>query len=99
MTVSPRFIMVSCNLARVLDHSIHGASGQEQGLSGGQTPNNHEAWVSGYTHPVVMLTAIRLWHTRYDPEHPLYAMVTALNQARKAAITSEKYFLTTSVSS
>lgn len=40
----------------------------------------------------------RMWHTRYDPEHPLYMMVTALNQARKAAIISEKYFLTTPVS-
>ncbi|KAI9572501.1 glycoside hydrolase family 13 protein [Boletus coccyginus] len=61
------------------DISIQEASGQEQGLAGGQTPSNHEA----------------LWHTRYDPEHPLYMMVTALNQARKAAIASEKYFLTT----
>lgn len=41
----------------------------------------------------------RLWHTRYDSEHPLYMMVTALNQARKAAIIAEKYFLTTPVSS
>ncbi|KAN0101159.1 glycoside hydrolase family 13 protein [Tylopilus felleus] len=53
--------------------------GQEQGFSGGQIPSNHEA----------------LWHTRYDPENPLYMMITALNQARKAAIKSEKYFLTT----
>ncbi|KAF8139657.1 glycoside hydrolase family 13 protein [Boletus edulis] len=53
--------------------------GQEQGFSGGIIPNNHEA----------------LWHTRYNREHPLYMMVTALNQARKAAITSETYFLTT----
>ncbi|KAF8841394.1 glycoside hydrolase family 13 protein [Paxillus ammoniavirescens] len=53
--------------------------GQEQGLSGGESPDNQEA----------------LWGTRYDTEHPHYITVTSLNQARKAAITSEQYFLTT----
>ncbi|KAH7884079.1 glycoside hydrolase family 13 protein [Phlebopus sp. FC_14] len=53
--------------------------GQEQGLAGGEPPSNQEA----------------LWQTRYDTEHPNYVMATSLNQARKAAITSEKYFLTT----
>ncbi|KAF9221280.1 glycoside hydrolase family 13 protein [Gyrodon lividus] len=56
--------------------------GQEQGLSGGEIPSNQEA----------------LWQTRYDTEHPLYFMATSLNQARKAAITSENYFLTTPAS-
>lgn len=73
-------------------------SGQEQGLSGGQPPSNHEPWVcTVYNHSDAQFYH-RMWHTRYDPEYPFYALVTALNQARKAATVSEKYFLTTPVS-
>ncbi|KAG9310398.1 glycoside hydrolase superfamily [Chiua virens] len=80
----PRFVRTQLRANAIVWPFVHDGIptlyyGQEQGLSGGQTPSNHEA----------------MWHTRYDPEHPLYMMVTALNQARKAAITSEEYFLTT----
>ncbi|KAI5992456.1 glycoside hydrolase family 13 protein [Pisolithus albus] len=53
--------------------------GQEQGFSGGAVPNNHEP----------------LWRTGYNTSHPYYKMITSLNLARKAAINSGDYFLTT----
>ncbi|KAI6137178.1 glycoside hydrolase family 13 protein [Pisolithus sp. B1] len=53
--------------------------GQEQGFSGGAVPNNHEP----------------LWRTGYNTSHLYYKMITSLNLARKAAINSGDYFLTT----
>lgn len=55
--------------------------GQEQGLSGGEVPNNHEP----------------LWRAGYNTSHPYYKMITSLNLARKAATSSGDYFLTTPV--
>ncbi|KAJ8518932.1 hypothetical protein ONZ45_g4065 [Pleurotus djamor] len=53
--------------------------GQEQGLSGGEDPNNREA----------------LWFSDYKRNGPLFRHVTALNSARKAAISAKQNFLTT----
>ncbi|TFK64230.1 glycoside hydrolase family 13 protein [Pluteus cervinus] len=53
--------------------------GQEQGYDGNGDPNNREA----------------LWFTAYQTQKPLVSHVTSLNAARKAAISSNKNFLTT----
>ncbi|KAG2738201.1 glycoside hydrolase family 13 protein [Suillus brevipes Sb2] len=54
-------------------------NGQEQGLSGGYPPANHEA----------------IWTTRYNNESAEYLAFKNLNRARKIAMAANTYFLTT----
>ncbi|KAG2086680.1 glycoside hydrolase family 13 protein [Suillus cothurnatus] len=54
-------------------------NGQEQGLSGGYPPANHEA----------------IWTTRYNNESAEYLAFKNLNRARKIAMYANTYFLTT----
>ncbi|KAG2065959.1 glycoside hydrolase family 13 protein [Suillus decipiens] len=54
-------------------------NGQEQGLSGGYPPANHEA----------------IWKTRYNNKSAEYLAFKNLNRARQIAITANTYFLTT----
>ncbi|KAG1775111.1 hypothetical protein EV702DRAFT_1047219 [Suillus placidus] len=54
-------------------------NGQEQGLSGGYPPANHEA----------------IWTTRYNNESAEYLAFKNLNRARKIAMAADAYFLTT----